>query len=209
MSCLIPQFQDLTEWYGVSDGYNVQESLKAIKTEFTFAVAAPSQNIGYLIKEGFNHLSSMNNWWPSHCGQNRELKFLWLKKEGILNLAKAPLRSSWGFGDERKEKYLSDQLAKGGCGFKLAIPPIASKDHYRYFTLMRLPVRVSSLRQKLLAKLNYRLIDTGKLASYWVNGWEPKVYSHEMEYKFFGITQSIWSSRGDDWWTYEPSQHKK
>ena len=204
MAELIPQFQDLTEVRSI--GYEKDREIDSIQTEFSFIVAAPGQCIKYHVARDFQHISSMNNWWPSHSGQNRELKFLWKRNKNGNNLEREPERVHWDFCDTRY-KQLSAQLAAGGCGFKLAVPPISFKEHYRYFTLMRMPVVVSPFRQKFLEKLNYHLIDTGKLASYWINGWKPEVYSHAMEYKFFGITNDIWAARGSEWLSYNTKQH--
>lgn len=205
---LVPQFQDLTEGTGLGCHENPQlkKQLKELKTEFVFGVSAVGQSGEYLKQYGFKHLATMNNWWPTHAGENRRMDFYWLKQEDAPNLPKVPERKTWGYNSQYKS--LSEQLASGGCGFKLGEAPICMKEHYRYFTLMRLPVKVSPLRQVLLAKMNYKLIDTGKLASYWLNGWNPEKYTYENEYKFFGITQKLWMDRGQEWKFYEASQHK-
>lgn len=202
---MVPQFQDLTE---IPGGYIV--GIKRLQTEFAFAVAAPGQNFKDLSDYGFKHLADMNNWWPTHAGENRKLEFWWLKQDAA-NLEKAPMRRGWCYYEHgsSEEAALKRQLASSGCGFKLAQPPISKKEHYRFFTLLRMPIVVSPLRLKLLKEMNYRHIDTGKLASYWLNGWDPKEYSHAMEYKYFGITHAIWSAKGNRWWHYEASQHQK
>lgn len=211
MDSIVPQFEDLTEGRGLFNcAGTTEENVKAIKTEFSFAVAAPSQGGEYLEKYGFRHVSTMNNWWPTHAGQNRALKFFWRKDEKAPNLPKKPARISWQMGNyQDKAKRLALQLAHSGCGFKLCTPPVTMKDHYRFFTLMRLPIEPTDSQVKLLKKLNYRHLDTGRLASYWINGWEPKKYSFDREYDFFGINQNIWSSRGEGWYTYEAAQHRK
>jgi hypothetical protein len=190
MYIFTPQFQDLTEGTQIGEYRNtLKESLKNLKTEFIFGVAAPGQDASYLKDFGFKHLSTMNNWFYSHSGQTRPLSFYWLKREGAKNLDEAPTRKVWCGGEVLPT--INGALSYGGCGFKLGVAPLSRKLHYQAFTLLRLPIEVSRVQAKLLKKLHYRHIDTGKLASYWINGWDPKEYSSAREYKFFG-TKSTW-----------------
>lgn len=212
MEDIVAQFQDLTEGHGIYAPHpNTADNVRNIQTEFAFAISSPTQSGAYLEKYGFAHLSSMNNWWPSHAGQSRELKFYWRKDPKAPNLDKKPQRMNWGrdYYDSRKEGKLSKQLALSGCGFKLATGPVTIKEHYRFFTLMRLPIEPTKTQKALLEKLHYRHIDTGRLASYWINGWKPEEFSFDKEYKFFGISSAIWAQRGDEWYTYEASQHQR
>src|SRR5271165_5561748 len=94
-----PQFKDLTECRGLY-GNDYRLDMDSIETEFAFAVTAPGQASqgSALVEAGFTHISSMNNYWSSHAGQNRELKFFWQKLKGKKNLQGDVVRVCWGIG---------------------------------------------------------------------------------------------------------------
>jgi hypothetical protein len=210
---LLPQFPDLTE---VKDLYYesnfAPEKIRALKTEFAFAVTGPNSNIAEnrLMHVGFKAISQMNNWWSSHAGESRCLTFYW-KKWDRPNLQGSVERVTWQNQKYIKGEILSSlppygHLASGGCGLKLLENFLSKKHAYRFFTLQRMPLEPTALQLKKLASLNYRLVDSGKLASYWINGWDPDTYDVKKEYEFFGTTKEIWGGKGHDWNSYEERQ---
>jgi len=63
---------------------------------------------------------------------------------------------------------------------------------------MRLPVEITSLQKRWLNMYNFRHLDTGKLASYYVNGWKPEEYTSTKEFEYFKTTQKEWKEHGMD-----------
>jgi len=184
----IVQFPDLTEIETISCN---AISKSHIKTEFAFGVAAPNQDTTLLKDLGFKHLASMMNWWPSHWGHKRELKFFWLRLEE--REPQLPGRLRWCHEPSADPKtgnfYITKDLAASGCGFKLGTPPLQRASYFRFFTLLRMPVKPGKIQQKWLGLNFFRHIDTGAQASYWVNGWEPGQWSMKEELaRFKGYT---------------------
>jgi len=192
-SVKVIQYPDLTEVLHPSN-YSRSE------TEFIFYLQAPLSNTPYTLKgKGFTPVASMNNWWPTHAGEERRLTLWWLKvPTNAGNEVKAG-RNRWGYSSA-KDKYsqIEKHLAKSGCGLKIGEPPLLSKYFHKFFTLMRMPLDIKPIQQKWLTRHNYRHIDTGAMASYWVNGWEPNKYSIELEYEFFKTNQQEWKEHGLD-----------
>lgn len=185
---LIVQFPDLTEWSGLGDDYDP----KYVRTEFAFGVAAPGSLTGNITAAGFQHVSSMNNWWPTHKGQDRELKLYWKKFDGKGILPELEVtRKKWCVWKEEdaakgdKTYYVKKDLAASGCGFKIAQPPLKRISFYRFFSLLRMPLQPMKVQLKWLTTNHFRLLDTGTQASFWCNGWEPKEWDIKMERKFF------------------------
>ena len=184
------QYPDLTECSGMTydhdyPGRTVQGRLDCIKTEFAFGVLAPGQKPEFIQEMGFKHVSSMNNWWPTHRGQNRELKLMWRKFDGrpLLDVAQ---RVQWHYNDPGDKFYpVAKDLSQSGCGLKLAQPPLKRASFYRYFTLLRMPLEPTRTQAIWLKHNHFRLLDTGTHASYWCNGWEPKKYDFKLEIEFF------------------------
>lgn len=201
------QFRDLTEVLYNPNSY-YQFCAKKVQTEFTFYLQAPGGDPGALAQMGFKHVSSMNNWWPSHRGQTRTLKLWWIKQEDKPNLEKDPERRKWYFNHAGYEYYnpITQHMAASGCGFKIGVPPLPKKTlnaagFYRFFTVLRLPLEeLKPLEQKWMKLNHFRFLDKGKLAQYWVNGWEPKDYTPEMEYAFFKTTPQKWLEHGMRGW---------
>lgn len=196
------QFPDLTEIDYAKD--MTQESIKQIKTEFIFHLAAPYYEGINKTKFGFKAVSCMNNWWPSHAGENRKLTLWWMRSPGFLEGPQIADRKVWPSYCLADRKYgkIVKWLSHTGCGLKIGEPPFTVKlfdtQFNRFFTLLRMPLIVSPLKQRFLASRNYRHLDTGKLASYWINGWEPEKYDVEEEYKYFKTTRAEWAEHGED-----------
>lgn len=176
------QFPDLSELQCSSLSYGPP----FLQTEFVFGITAPgsSDKTVFCLEEiGFKHLSSMNNWWPSHAGEHRMLKFWWKRTENKLPVACR--RQKWKIYGEETLKFHSENTAYTGCGFKLGEIPLCRARFHQFFTLMRLPLQIVKFQEKWLERYHFRHIDTGTFAQYWVNGWKPKVYSVELENNYW------------------------
>jgi hypothetical protein len=172
--------------------------LNEIKTEFAFHLSASQANNFDATKAGMQAVSVMNNWWPTHNGEERKLTLYWAKLKDKPNIQEVVEPRRWNFG-EYKFMSIQKELAGSGCGFKLIEPPIVRARHWMYFTLVRLPLQINKVRERLLKALNYRHLDTGTMAQYWINGWDPKTYSIEKEYEFFNTSQEEWEKKGRGW----------
>ena len=189
------QFPDLTEVLYES---GLREPA-LYKTEFVFYLAACTRS-PLAVNNGFTLVSSMNNWWPSHGGEERQMNLYWLRNPNKTEpQVSKPLR--WGdrwvnsYKGTSCEKHLS-QTAASGCGFKIGQLPFKAELYNRFFTLMRLPLVLSTTRQKWLIDHHYKPLDTGSMAQYWINGWDPKEHSFETEYEHFKITRADWKVEG-------------
>lgn len=191
------QFPDLAELDSLYETTNAD--IDAIKTEFIFYLKSPIRSADPL-KLGFKAVSRMNNWWPSHNGESRGLTLYWMRAPQSQGEPQAAERRRWGHYYESKSKYklIEQHLASSGCGLKIGEPPLKVSLFNRFFTLMRMPVTVTPLQKRWLTRYNYRHLDTGKLATYWINGWKPEEYSHEKEYAHFKTTKEEWGVHGMD-----------
>lgn len=195
------QFQDLTEVLYTPNKY-CPIDVKKMNTEFVFYLAAPGAELGAVTQHGLKHVSSMNNWWPSHHGETRTLRLYWLKQDKP-NLEKPPARKMWYHSRTGCEYYnpITEDMAASGCGFKLGTTlkkkTLKPTGFYKFFTLLRLPLaELKPLEQKWMDLNHFRFLDKGKLAQYWVNGWEPREYSALKEYEFFHTSQKEWYEKG-------------
>lgn len=181
------QFPDLTElMWGPYGRYTVP----TFKTEFSFYIEAPGHTAevhNNLTQAEFQPVSCMNNWWPSHCSRARKL-VLWWRKHNKRAKPQPTTRAKWC--------TTLSHMAGSGCGFKIGELPLKANLFHRFFTLMRMPVEVSEDQQAWLKKHNFRHLDTGSLASYYVNGWDPTKYNLEAEFAYFGITEQWWKENG-------------
>lgn len=211
-----PQFKDLTEVPHMNLCYYPKKSIQKemyetlrdkIETEFTFWVASVEADLDYALEAGFKPVSKMNNWWPSHNGEDRPMTLMWLKLPDKKNLAVAPQRNRWYYDRHYyggRYTPILVNLAGSGCGFKLADNPVLGRrtmkptGFYRFFTLLRMPLKLGAIQQKWMTLNNFRLLDTGTMSTYWVNGWEPEKYDIYEEYKFFKTTREEWERHGMD-----------
>lgn len=201
MSYCYKQYPDLTE-IGCYEVLHTNFQ-KEIDTEFVFYLRAIG-SAGYATPEnyGFKLVSSMNNWWPSHYGEERRLDLFWMKLPEKPDFsAREVYRVKWSYGRACNTNYLKaheKHMAKSGCGLKIGEPPFKATLFHRFFTLMRLPVELKPSQTKWLKLHNYRFLDSGKEAQYWVNGWPPEEYSMEKEYEFFKTSKAEWAAKGLD-----------
>lgn len=196
--CTCTQYPDLTELKYASA--RTEKHIEETKTEFIFHLSAPHNydlRKSYILDAGFQEVSCMNNWWPSHRGEKRTLTLFWMRAPNGLVEPQPCKRKAWLNYRSANEHYFHGQhLAWSGCGFKIGVPPLgefATTRFHRFFTLMRMPVIVKPLNLKWLKKHNYRHLDTGFMASYWINGWKPKEYDIKKEYEYFGTTKEQWA----------------
>lgn len=158
----------------------------SLKTEFAFAVTAPSNAAtyggGYEALKVFKYkpLASKNNWYYGHNGEHRKLTFWWKKFPDAENV-KAPPGGFLvgGYGGSRK-------LTASGCGFKVGSLPLHKDEYFKFFTLLRLPVCPTNLQARWLKMYQFNRIDEGKLSSYYLNGYDPEKWTWEQEVKDFG-----------------------
>lgn len=203
----IVQFPDLAEVQFMRESYcgssgMTKEYLDAIKTEFIFFVKA--NGVSPTAEEwGLKPVSCMNNWYTAHRTEARRMTLYWMRNPNYTEEPQTPTRISWGINRPYDDKYIpyvldrtkltqDSFLAASGCGFAIGEPPFVPRLFHRFHTLMRIPVEVKPIEKRWLVKHNYRLLDTGKLASYWVNGWTPKEYTYEKECAYFKV-HADWS----------------
>jgi hypothetical protein len=192
------QYPDLTEVLNL----DFTRGVFPAKTEFVFSLKALNKpgdvTDRQAEREGFKLVSSMNNWWPTHAGQTRRLNLYWhrAKEPVILDPFKAN-RTRWHFGGGKYAK-IQRHLAASGCGFKIGLPPFKVELFDRFFTLMRLPLKLHPARKKWLEAHNYRFLDSGSIAQYWINGWPPEEWTAEKEYAHFNTTKEEWGLHGMD-----------
>lgn len=192
---IITQFPDLTELKYTSSV--TEENIRNVKTEFMFYLKGPLGSGNSVTQQGLKPVSIMNNWWPTHCGENRALTLYWGRVPHSEGIAQPATRKTWGYFSGAFTT-IEQHLAASGCGLKIGEPPFKVALFHRFFTLMRMPVVVTPIQQRWLKKHNYRLLDTGKVASYWINGWKPEEYSHAKEYAYFKTTCTEWAEHGMD-----------
>jgi hypothetical protein len=168
-------------------------------TEFAFGVASPGQNYDELLEaDGYKNLACALNWYPSHIGEKRILKFWWKKYPENIEPQIPQVRryggnvrnEAWripGSGMTNYYKY-TGVLAGTGCGFAFMDFPIPFKRSeripMRYFTLLRAPLKLHRVQETWMKCWRFKKIDEGRLASYWLNGFDPKGYkpADEIEY---------------------------
>lgn len=145
---------------------------------------------------GFKAISVMHNWWPSHyyeADKGRPLVFYWQRLiDKVPDNHKFPIakRKTWCYGAGRADyEFHEIDLQSSGCGFKIGVPPLSINKFARFFTLLRMPIEPHKIQLGWLKQFNFRLIDTGKLASYWINGWPIETYNYrKIELPYFKNT---------------------
>ena len=199
------QFPDLTELRASDVGGEVSSwhtpiDPNSVTTQFAFAVTVGKCGItsGHTIeglkKADYKIVSCANNWWPSHIDEkeNRELQFWWKRFEKNTT-SQTSNRTSWcnednmeGYASRYKIDSLRCRLAENGCGFALLKFP-RKKPWIRreYFGLFRTALNPRPYQVHWLKANNYRLLDTGFMSQYWINGWPPEEFSFEKEKEFW------------------------
>ncbi len=206
MACV--QYPDLTEVnpYEMVKNDVYPRNPAVICTEFAFAIAAPGtskESLEELNKIGFEHKTNMLNWYWSHVhdgvpkspwdnNEKRVLGFWWLKnrKDGIAPHV-ASKRQGWMSDDNKIPCNISGthktyHLTQTGCGMKLGGLPLKRREFSKFFTLLRLPLNdISRMQMMWLKQNNFQHVDTGNLAQYWVNGWNPEIHTPIMEMNYW------------------------
>lgn len=181
------QYPDLTELASYELYKNVNLN---IRTEFAFFTAMSKHsankqiatNVTILEDMGFKRLTSMNNWWPSHWDDGRVIDFWWKRYEKNTKPVENAFRQVWG---GREYPWLKGLIAATGCGFKIGHSPLRQNLYYRFFSLLRLTKKPTALSIKWLEKYNFKKIDEGQMAEYWLNGWDYDKYSLKMEMDYW------------------------
>lgn len=194
---IVVQFPDVTEYYYQYD--MSPKASEAVKTEFAFNLGAFRNHSAEAEDIGLKPVSTMMNWWPTHAGEIRPLTLFWGRAIYDNGIPQPTNRTYWRFArqDPVWNKIVFD-LAASGCGLKIAEPPLKKEKFHRFFTLLRMPLKLAPIQVKWMAKYNFRLIDTGRLATFWVNGWDPKTYNENEEFKYFSTTKNEWNRHGMD-----------
>ena len=182
------QYPDLTELVSsihfADDRITPEVVQKLIATEFAFATTVnhdgswtDGPGIAGLIRNGFEPLSCMKNWFDSHSDDKWGIVFWWKRIHAFDVRPQQAERAHWGIAP--------NDLHLSGCGFKIGEPPLLSERFFRYFSLLRMPLDTSKVQLRWLETHNYRMIAMGQFANYWVNGWDPKVWTYEKEIEYF------------------------
>jgi hypothetical protein len=163
----VPQFPDVTEINGIWHLKDITSErslrLKALRTQFMFATSVNYSNIGQLKVLDFHPLARMTNRNPVHEKEGgRFITFWWKRLRNAQKIAITP----------QPKHYIMTtvevpDLAAGCCGFKILEDRIPLTP---YFSLLRMPLAMPEPRIQQLNHAGYRLIDTGSLATFWLNG---------------------------------------
>ena len=193
---LVIQYPDLTEITAIYSpthspkGFREnKEALATTTTEFLFYLGSPSHYPESPKALGLKPVAAMNNWWPSHHDGARKLVLYWAKNPNFKPKVQVlSARNNWcGY----------PHMAASGCGLKIGEPPMRARLFNRYFTLMRMPVQVNRIQEKWLSLHNYKHLDTGQQATYYINGWDPATYSKDVEFKHFKLDEGHYILHGD------------
>lgn len=185
---MIYQTPDLAE----IECYNCN-GLDTFKSEFVFAVSAPSNSLGtvnMLKLAEFKPVSIMSNCWRSHIGEKRKLVLWWKKlreKSEPLTVTRKRWCETYGGYDHPIDKANIADLVSSGCGFKLCDGPLNNFQarFAHFFSLIRVPLvdHQDELYLHALKRYNFKLIEVGSQAAFYVNGWDN--WTWEQEEAFF------------------------
>jgi hypothetical protein len=161
-----------------------EDSLREkVKTEFAWVVTSSAVTgkitIDALERLKFKEISRMSNHYPGHKGQRHHLTFWWKRVHDKSKVLGPIQRTYWCEVDK--------WTTSGGCGFKMGEPPFKGSliQLTNFFSLIRIPNTKNVLKyEKIIAKHNFQRVDTGELATFFVNGWR-RGWSYEKEMKFF------------------------
>lgn len=154
-----------------------------VSSEFAFCVTSASQmtpnggsyNVSpYLRDAGWRLVGQKLNWYPSHNGDH--CVGVWFKRlrTGGVDMSVVQPRQCYNGGPPSPKN-----LVWSSCGAKFLVGLSQLRWGNKMLSLARLPVDIP-LRWKPFLKVHgWRHVDTGQLASYWVNGWEPADYPGE------------------------------
>lgn len=193
------QTQDMeperTNMVGTSYSYTVggKSQVAADKTEFQFCVSAPGCGIRRyddLRELGFKPVASMNNWYYGHQNEFRKLTLWWKHNKDFVR--GTPYQNNHATYNEttqkKRDNYNQVYTFGAGCGFQLlsCFCPNFKKHALKFFSLLRLPPKLTEPQKRCITWLNYKCIGEGELASYWVNGFDPETYD------YFKIEAPFW-----------------
>lgn len=153
------------------------EDLSTIPTEFVFCTTGTTVgSVSALLKLGFEEVGAMKNWhWIHHNEWTKPIRLFWKRIHSVKEAKPYNKLNPQHFSAAHENicDYHRSQvplLQRNGCGMKLGEKP-TRHSFYRYFGLLRLPIKPSKRQLRWLKYANYRLIATGSMASYWNNGW--------------------------------------
>jgi hypothetical protein len=162
----VPQFPDVTEINGIwhLKNINTEAALlrKGLSTQFMFATSVIYSTVTQLYALGFHPLALMRNNNPVHGGEKRLITFWWKQLRKTQKITVTPIPKHYIMTTVEVP-----DLAAGCCGFKLLEDKIPLTP---YFSLLRMPLAMPEPRLQQLSHEGYRLIDTGSLATFWLNG---------------------------------------
>lgn len=213
MATIETQHCDLTEIYNnytlyhsrydAQNGCYVDEknpnALINVKTEFAFATvsfASRQEHTVTALKDlGFIPITTMNNWWYSHYSEWRPITFYWKRMKSIEESVEIPYNTKYWYSVSDNASFMKPNpvqtIHASGCGFSLNFNRFSSK-YWRYFTLFRAPLKLTPGKQNWLKQRNFRLLDTGKFAQYYINGWDTDKYTKELEQDYWkGVGVSL------------------
>jgi hypothetical protein len=186
----VVQYPDLTELISSSnfadDRLTAEVVQSKVTTEFAFATTVNrtgkwTEGLGILglIRNGFEPISAMKNWYGVHQRDRWPIVFWWKRIHTGPDVALQTANRTWWCSESALGLHAS------GCGFKIAEPPLLSERYHQYFTLLRMPKKVGGIQIKWMADHNYRMIALGTHANFWLNGWDPKAWSYMREIEYF------------------------
>jgi hypothetical protein len=193
-------FPDLYEEYSTYMAKPYPENCRERQqAEFLFCTAVrmdhlPKHHVQHpdIEKNGWKAISAMRNWY--HVSETNRILVLYWKKNPVQMIGpKLPVLNRKTYGTnlqkskEEKFKWKLDTLQGTGCGFKVGEPPLNTFGYWRWFTLLRMPLRrqIPRLTKLWLKNRNFRYVDQGTMASYWVNGWPVRDYTYKKEFEYW------------------------
>lgn len=194
------QAPDVTE---LSSSYltNLKHSFleQRVWTEFAWVTVAVGTTNGTGVRPealdslkrlGFNPISRMSNRHPCHSQQKYYLEFWWKRMhDGVDPWKAGPVRVNrcdWG---GYRDKSAS------GCGFNFGEPPLTEikTRFFDFFSLLRIPHTddKDGLYESHLKRFNFRKVDRGRLATFYVNGFDCDKWDWDAERAFIAKGEII------------------
>jgi len=181
----VTQAPDITEitCCGLESVLTQEKLMDIVHTEFAWVTISPrthKRGLDALERLGFKRLTSMRNWYTGHNAEWRRLDFYWKRLREVSTDKVNAIPRTWRGG-------CKPNLSASGCGFAFDTPPILDQ-FKKFFTLVRVPLIEHQEKKHLvtLEKFNYRLVDVGSQAAFFINGWDSDKWSREVELEFFG-----------------------
>jgi len=213
MNCV--HFPDLAE---IRAGYITgSEDLDSVPTEFMFTTTgtfAGSSTIANLHKLGLEEVGAGKNWhWIHHQEWTNPILLFFKRVHPDAKPFPKPDPRHFSAAHENISPYHNSEvknLQLNGCGLKVGDCQLKRRSFYRYFCLMRMPVKPSKRQLRWLKYANYRRIAVGNLASFWVNGWENGADWSITKEKHFWLKRGIpWEEKSDFTYYFRHKNEKK